>query len=87
MTNPALASIESALLAPINSLLTAAQQPGANVQSVVQGIGTLDLQELLALPGVQSDVLALVAGKIQAKLNAAVVPAPVTGSAEPVTGA
>ena len=81
MSNPALAALESALIAPLNAFLTAAQQPGVNVQTIVQNAGSLDLAELMALPGVESDAIALVAGAIQAKLNAAITPLPsVTGA-------
>lgn len=85
MTNPALAALEAALLGPINAFLTAAQQPGVNVQTIAQGAGSLDLSELLALPGVESDAINLVAGVIQAKLAAAVTPLP--SAIAPVAGA
>jgi hypothetical protein len=82
MSNAALAALESALLAPLNTFLTAARQPDVNTQTLAQNAGSLDLSELLALPGVESDLINLVAGAIQDKLNAAVTPLP---SATPAT--
>lgn len=70
-----LTTLEAALFAPLNNFLTALQQPGVNVQTALQQVGTLSLSEVLSLPGVESDVINLAAASLQAKL-ATVLPSP-----------
>ncbi len=80
MTNPALTALETALLAPVMNFLTALEQPGVNLQTASQQVGALSLNELLSVPGVESDILNLAASSVKAKL-ASVLPAPATPAA------
>lgn len=80
MANPALTALETALLAPVMNFLTALEQPGVNLQTATQQIGALSLSELLAIPGVESDILNLAASSAKAKLASIVTPAPASAN-------
>lgn len=81
MTNPSLTALETALLSPVMNFLTALEQPGVNLQTASQQVGALSLNEILALPGVESDILNLAASSVKAKLASIVTPAaPVAGA-------
>lgn len=58
------------VLKPIYTLLTAAQQPGANAQTVLQALNVADLQELANVPAIETIGIGGIAAIIQQKLQA-----------------
>lgn len=68
---PGLAAAELALvLKPVFNFLTALQQPGANISTVLQGVAVLELEEAAQLPAIQAVGLGNVAAAIEAQLQA-----------------
>lgn len=58
------------VLAPIYAFLTAAQQPGANIATIVQGIKVVELEELAQVPAIEAVGIQNIAAALQAKLQA-----------------
>ena len=67
-TNPALAQLEAVVLGPVNTFLTALQQPNANVQTAVQDFLTLQAGEVSILPTIEGLAIKDAAAALQAKL-------------------
>lgn len=73
-TDPAVSNLEAAelkiLLGPVYSYLAALQQPGANVQTAVAGLQSLELSELAQGPLFEAVGINNVASAIQSKIQA-----------------
>lgn len=84
MTNP-VQSLEQAELAiilkPVDTFLTALQQPGANTENVMQDFAALQLAAIQDAPAIESVGIVNVAAAIQAKLHALVASATTAASA------
>lgn len=73
-TPPAIANLEAAelkiLLAPVFAYLAALQQPGANIQTAVAGLNSLELQELAQGPLFEAVGINNVAAAVQTQIQA-----------------
>ena len=67
-TTSVIAQLEAVVLGPVNTFLTALQQPGVNVQTAVQDFLTLQAGEVAILPSLEADAIGDAAAALQAKL-------------------